>query len=148
MDDCLVCRAEWNWLDWAEVKVLIKMSGGVWCMVSVLKLLEHRILFIWVLCTKLVLFTRLYKGARSTKHKIMGRSVSTLVWKVYIVKQLFGISLVFLVFVWYLSVPVVNEHLDGVYFEVAICLRNTTHCFHICIPVVVLWMHTNAIKTT
>jgi len=42
-------------------------------MVSVLKELEHRILLIWVLYTKLVLFTRLYKGAWSTKHKIMGR---------------------------------------------------------------------------
>jgi len=46
-----------------------------------------------------------------------------------------------------LSAPVVNEHLDGVYFEVAICCKNTTHCFHICIHVVVLWMYTNAFKT-
>jgi len=37
-----------------------------------------------------------------------------------------------------LSAPVVNEHLDGVYFEVTISYKNTTHCFHICIHVVVL----------
>ncbi len=53
----------------------------------------------------------------------------------------------FLVFVWWLSAPVVNEQRDGVYFEVTVCCKNTTHCFHICIHVIVLWMYTNAIKT-
>ena len=34
--------------------------------------------------------------------------------------------------------PIVNEHQDGVYFEVTVCCKNTTHTFHICIHVIVL----------
>jgi len=46
-----------------------------------------------------------------------------------------------------LSAPIVSEHQDGVYFAVTVCCKNTTHCFHICIHVIVLWMYTNAINT-
>ena len=34
--------------------------------------------------------------------------------------------------------PNCNEHRGGVYFEVTVCCKNTTHCFHICIHVIVL----------
>jgi len=34
--------------------------------------------------------------------------------------------------------PIINEHRDGVYFEVTVCCKNTTPCFHICIRVTVL----------
>ena len=33
---------------------------------------------------------------------------------------------------------IINEHRDGVYFEVTVCCKNTTHCFHTCIHVTVL----------
>ena len=46
-----------------------------------------------------------------------------------------------------LSASNVNEHRDSVHFEVTVCCKNTTHCFHICVHVIVLWMYTNAIKT-
>jgi len=42
--------------------------------------------------------------------------------------------------------PSCNEHWDSLYFEATLCTKNTTHCFHICIRVIVLWMYTNAIK--
>jgi len=40
-----------------------------------------------------------------------------------------------------LSAPIVNEHQDGVYFEVTLCSKNTTHCFHICIRYCVTNVH-------
>jgi len=46
-----------------------------------------------------------------------------------------------------LSAPIVSGDRDGVYFEVTVCCKKTTHCFHVCIHVIVLWMYTNAINT-
>ena len=37
-----------------------------------------------------------------------------------------------------MSAPIVSEHRDCVYLEGTVCCKNTTHCFHICIHVIVL----------
>jgi hypothetical protein len=80
MDDCLVCRVEWN--SFLECLFLFSTCFGRLCAHHQEKQLylcnTWYLLFCmddclvytveWKLCTKLALFTRLYKDVRSTKH--------------------------------------------------------------------------------
>ena len=86
IDDCLVCRAEWNSSPHTRQssiysdKYQVSYRYGIfswWLAHSCPKHVEKINKYIKKkLCTKLVLFTRLYRDARSTKHKIL-----PVVWK-------------------------------------------------------------------